>query len=48
VAELDARDPRDFLKALAERAELPRPQSIAYGQVSLAELYRDLYGVDAC
>jgi ABC-2 type transport system ATP-binding protein len=48
VAELDQRDPRAFLKALAERAELPPPQSIGYGQVSLAELYRDLYGVDAC
>jgi ABC-2 type transport system ATP-binding protein len=48
VAELDARDPRAFLGALAERAELPPPRSIAYGQLSLAELYRDLYGVDAC
>jgi hypothetical protein len=48
VAELPARDPRPFLQALAARGELPAPQSIDYGTVSLAELYRDLYGVEAC
>jgi ABC-2 type transport system ATP-binding protein len=48
VAELPARDPRPFLQALTARVELPAPHSIGYGQVSLAELYRDLYGVEAC
>ena len=41
-------DPRDLpRRAWLERAELPRPRSIAYGELSLAELYRELYGVEA-
>ena len=47
VAELPARDPRALLAALSGPA-LPAPRTIRYGEVSLAELYRDLYGVEAC
>jgi hypothetical protein len=28
--------------------ELPPPTSIDYGHASLNDLYRDLYGVEAC
>ena len=40
------RDPRPFLAALAARNDLPAPRSIEHGQLSLQELYRDLYGVE--
>ncbi len=39
-------DPRPFLAGLVNLAELPAPLEIAYGRLSLAELYRDLYGVE--
>ena len=48
IAELPARDPRELLAALARTPGLPAPESIRYGEVSLADLYRDLYGVEAC
>jgi ABC-type multidrug transport system ATPase subunit len=48
VVELSERDPRPLLRALAERGDLPPPETIEYGQVSLQQLYRDLYGVEAC
>jgi ABC-2 type transport system ATP-binding protein len=44
--ELGEGDPRAFLAALAADAELPPPLAIEYGQLSLEELYRDLYGVE--
>ncbi|MBI5364820.1 MAG: ABC transporter ATP-binding protein [Planctomycetes bacterium] len=48
VVELESDDPRAFLaKALADPA-WPKPLAIEYGQLSLAELYRDLYGVEGC
>lgn len=48
VVELDRDDPRAFLvSALADPA-WERPNAIEYGQLSLAELYRDLYGVEGC
>ena len=47
VAELPRRDPRALLAALAV-PELPAPRAIRYGEASLAELYRELYGVEAC
>ena len=46
--ELDQPDPRSALAALAERSELPAPSSVRYGELSLRELYRALYGVEAC
>jgi ABC-type multidrug transport system ATPase subunit len=39
-------DPRPFLGALAAARDLPAPDSAVYGELSLAELYRDLYGVE--
>jgi ABC-2 type transport system ATP-binding protein len=39
-------DPRPFLGALAGARDLPAPDSAIYGALSLAELYRDLYGVE--
>ena len=38
-------DPREFLAALAEQTELQGPLRIEYGSLSLAEMYRDIYGV---
>jgi ABC-2 type transport system ATP-binding protein len=40
-------DPRAFLGALARNDTLPAPLGIEYGQLSLSELYRDVYGVEA-
>ena len=48
VVELPERDPRPFLNALAGRGDLPAPETLEYGEVSLQQLYRDLYGVEAC
>lgn len=41
-------DPQASLAELLTRAELPAPSSILYGQLPLADLYRELYGGDAC
>lgn len=38
-------DPRAFLGALCA-SDLPQPTSLVYGELSLHELYRDLYGVE--
>lgn len=47
IVQLDQADPRPFLAALAAQHSLPAPECIEYGQLSLAELYRDVYGVEA-
>jgi ABC-type multidrug transport system ATPase subunit len=44
-ARLATDDPRPFLAALAREPSLPVPESIEHGRTSLADLYRDLYGV---
>ena len=41
-------DPRPVLGALAAAPDLPAPTRIEYGELSLEDLYRDLYGEDAC
>ncbi|MBK7645498.1 MAG: ABC transporter ATP-binding protein [Planctomycetes bacterium] len=46
--ELAGDDPRPFLAALAADAALGMPASIEYGALSLPELMRELYGVEAC
>lgn len=46
--ELASDDPRAFLAALAAERRLPSPRAIEYGALSLAELLRELYGVEAC
>jgi ABC-2 type transport system ATP-binding protein len=48
VVELDQPDPRPALAVLASSPGLPAPSSVRYGELSLRELYRDLYGVEAC
>jgi len=45
---LDVDDPRAFLAAAMRDASMPVPDSIEYGQLSLSELYRELYGVEGC
>jgi ABC-type multidrug transport system ATPase subunit len=47
LVELSDADPRACLARLASAGDLPAPQSIDYGQLSLQELYTDLYGVEA-
>ncbi|QDU68092.1 ABC transporter ATP-binding protein [Engelhardtia mirabilis] len=44
--ELDSDDPRPILGLVAQRTDWPRPAKVEYGQLSLRELYRDLYGVE--
>ena len=45
---LPGEDPRQLLAALFERASLPRPLTIDYGELSLEELFTELYGEEAC
>ncbi len=47
VIELATDDPRPLLGAASACPRLPRPEGIEYGQLSLGELYRDVYGVEA-
>ncbi len=42
---LKGSDPRPFLAHLERQVDLPSPERIEYGSVSLSELYTDLYGV---
>jgi len=46
TATLPEPDPRAFLAALAAADDLPAPEKLAVGELSLGELYRDLYGVE--
>ena len=39
-------DPRPLLARLAESERLPQPSFVQYGQLSLGDLYRELYGVE--
>ncbi len=49
VVELSSDDPRVFLGEMATWLDVPAPLAVDYGQTSLEELYRDLYGVEeAC
>jgi ABC-2 type transport system ATP-binding protein len=45
---LPGEDPRQLLAALFARADLPRPLTIDYGELSLEELFSELYGEEAC
>ena len=45
---LRGEDPRAFLAAVCARRDVPRPRAIEYGSMSLAEIYRELYGVEGC
>jgi len=46
--QLGGDDPRPFLGALSAERGLPVPRAIEYGALSLPELLRELYGVEAC
>ncbi len=48
VLELDGPDPRAAFAGLAAARQLPVPRALDYGQLSLPELYRELYGVEGC
>ncbi len=48
VVQLAEPDPRPVLAALAGNRVLPSPSAVFYGELSLRELYRELYGVEAC
>jgi ABC-2 type transport system ATP-binding protein len=48
LVELSGDDPRPALAELAKLAELGAPSGLEFGRASLQELYRDLYGVEAC
>lgn len=45
---LSSADPREVLAQLGGLAGLPAPRSVQYGELVLRDLYRDLYGVEAC
>ena len=46
--QLEREDPRDALAQLAALPGLPVPRRVQYGELALRDLYRDLYGVEAC
>lgn len=48
VVTLREDDPRPFLAALAAARAAPAPIAVEFGGLSLAELYRELYGVEGC
>lgn len=48
VVQLGGDDPRPFLAALAAASAAPPPTAVEFGGLSLAELYRELYGVEGC
>jgi ABC-2 type transport system ATP-binding protein len=45
---LEREDPREALAQLAALPGLPVPRRVQYGELALRDLYRDLYGVEAC
>ncbi|MDP6410033.1 MAG: ABC transporter ATP-binding protein [Planctomycetota bacterium] len=47
-ARLSTTDPSVFLAAFLAAPGAPRPVALTYGELSLAELYHELYGVEAC
>lgn len=46
AVQLGTDDPREFLAKLSSQTDLPAPRTIAFGEISLEELYRNLYGVE--
>ena len=46
TAQLATDDPRAFLAHVSAQRDLPVPRTIAYGDISLEELYESLYGVE--
>ena len=48
LLEIDGEDPRPFLARAFAEPGFAAPRAIEFGRMSLAELYRDLYGVEGC
>jgi len=46
--ELGSADPRVTLAALGQASALPAPIAIEHGSLSLTDLFREFYGVEAC
>jgi hypothetical protein len=46
--ELEREDPAAFLARALADPRFPKLRALEYGQLSLADLYRDLYGVEGC
>jgi ABC-2 type transport system ATP-binding protein len=46
--ELSSADPRATLAALGQSSALPAPVAIEHGSLSLTDLFREFYGVEAC
>lgn len=45
---LERDDPRPFMAAVCTSPTIPRPRSMEFGALSLAQMYRELYGVEGC
>ena len=45
---LDGAEPAAFLARALASPDLPRPRAAEYGELSLADLYREIYGVEGC
>ena len=48
LVRLGDQDPQGALASLLAKADLPAPTSVVYGKLPLADLYRELYGGEAC
>jgi ABC-2 type transport system ATP-binding protein len=48
TVEIRGDDPREFLAEACRARDLPAPRAIEYGELSLSEIYRDLYGIEGC
>jgi len=46
VVQLTTDDPREFLKLISAQPDWPAPKTMTFGEISLEELYRSLYGVE--
>jgi ABC-2 type transport system ATP-binding protein len=45
---VEGADPRAFVCAALAEIDAPHPLAMRWGELSLSELYRDLYGVEGC
>ena len=48
LVRLGESEPQAALARILSNADLPAPTSVVYGKLPLADLYRELYGGDAC
>ncbi len=45
---LGSAEPSTFLSSVLSAPDLPRPRAAEYGELSLSDLYREIYGVEGC